>query len=138
MWHGDDQTDVHLFREDEDRPTRWYAYPVVIAPHGAISTDTGRLLASGDVPEGERRPLSAALVRPPARNRTPTGGGTQNYNRISQPEPGVGLPKDIATGRTASPVTPSDLPKGTIQAPPAGFDAIIRAQRIRRITQQEE
>ena len=53
MWHGDDQTDVHIFREDEDQPTRWYVYPLVIAPHGAISTDTSRLPASGDVPSQE-------------------------------------------------------------------------------------
>ena len=53
IWHGDDETDVHIFREDEDQPARWYAYPVVIAPHWAISADTSRLPASGDVPSQE-------------------------------------------------------------------------------------
>lgn len=59
-WHGDRRIDVHIHREADDQPARWYAYPRYTATNGNTAADTQRLLASGDVPPaGERPPLSA-------------------------------------------------------------------------------
>ena len=51
MWHGTELVDIHIYREDDDAPLMYYAYPVRESDNGTdyLTTDTTRLLESGVV-----------------------------------------------------------------------------------------